>query len=247
MQRWVLIAAAFYAIGWFAVDRAFAVPVTGFVDARSNLYKASPFSGGDGFDPLEILFTPAAGQELTFSTVFGNTHCCSGNPHGSGGANADGIGGLPATNISADGGISGISAPGTLFLMGVFADSSVGFGVAPGTLNYNAGLSTSDSVFTPLLNQSFFIGDGLTGSGFGQTQVFKVPDLADRLFLGFADGNAFSGPPNFFGDNTGGLTVAGNISQVSAVPLPAGLVLMLTGLATLGVLGTRRRPKVQAV
>lgn len=237
MQRWILIAAAIYAITWFAVERANAVPVTGFEDARSNLYKASPTGGGDGFNPFEISFTAGSGLELTFSSVVGDTHCCNGNPNGSGSANPDGFGGLPATNVSASGGISGISSPGTLFLMGVFADSSVGFGIAPATLNYNGGLSTSDSVFSPSLNQSFFIGDGLTGAGFGATQVFQVPDFADRLFLGFADAAGFSGAPNFFADNTGGLTVAGNITDVSAVPVPAGLLSILTALAAFELVG----------
>lgn len=241
MQRWVLIAAAFYAITWFAVERANAVPVTGFVDARANLYKASPTGGGDGFNPFEISFTPGAELELTFSSVSGGTHCCNGNPNGSGSANPDGIGGLPATNVSASGGISGISAPGTLFLMGAFADSSAGFGLAPASLNYNGGLSTSAALFAPELNQSFFIGDGLTGNGFGATQVFQIPDFADRLFLGFADAAGFSGAPNFFGDNTGGLTFAGDITDVSAVPVPAGLLLLLTSLAAFGVIGFQRR------
>ena len=183
MRRSLLVAVSLYIIGWLIAERAIALPVTGFVDGQSNLYKASPTGGGDGVDPFSVSFTAGSGLELSFLSVTGGTHCCSGNPSGSGSTNADGIGGLPNTNVTESGGISGISSPGTMFLTGVFVDDSAGFGVAPTTLNYFGGLSTSDAIFAPDLNQSFFIGDGLTGNGFGATQIFQIPDLADRLFL----------------------------------------------------------------
>ena len=127
-----------------------------------------------------------------------------------------------------------------MFLTGVFVDDSAGFGTAPATLNYNSGPFTFDPIFAPELNQAFFIGDGLTGFGTGATQIFQAPEFADRLFLGFVDGNGFSGAPNFFNDNTGGLNFTGEISDVSAVPLPAGLVLLLTALTGLMLLRQRR-------
>jgi hypothetical protein len=76
----------------------------------------------------------------------------------------------------------------------------------------------SDS-FTPLLNQTFFIGDGLTGTGAGNRQSFAVPSGATLLYLGFADGldlgdythdlqNTSPATPGWYFDNTGAVTVA---------------------------------------
>ena len=194
----------------------------------------------DGLIPFSVSFAAGTGGALTFSSVTGSTHCCSGDPNGAGGTNPDGFGGLPTTNILASGGISGIFAPGTMFLTGVFVDSTAEFDLPPVTLNYFNGTSTQQASLSPLLNQAFFIGDGRTGNGSGATQTFQVPDFADRLFLGFVDGNGFSGVPNFFGDNTGGLNVAGNLSGVSAVPLPAGFLMFLTMISALGLMGWRR-------
>ena len=243
MYRFLLVAISLYVMAWLVVDRAYAVPVTGFVDGRSNLYKASPSGGGDGLNPLSIHFKRGIGGELTFSSVTGGTHCCSGDPSGGGSSTADGIGGLPTTNIFESGGISGLLAPGTMFLSGVFVDSTAGFGLAPAKLDYFSDLSTSDPIFSPVLNQAFFIGDGLTSNGSGSIQTFQVPDFADRLFLGFVDGNGFSGSPNFFNDNTGGLNVVGSLQNVSPVPLPAGFWLLLGALAcAFGTVRLRNRP-----
>jgi hypothetical protein len=42
-----------------------------------------------------------------------------------------------------------------------------------------------------MLQQSFFIGDGLTGTGVGSVQTFIAPEGATRLFLGSMDGGGW--------------------------------------------------------
>ncbi|MBS2038815.1 hypothetical protein JST97_27790 [bacterium] len=58
----------------------------------------------------------------------------------------------------------------------------------------------------PLLNQVFFIGDGLTGTGTGVLQEFAVPAGATRLTIGFSDSAFGSSPPSGYQDNSGSLT-----------------------------------------
>ena len=96
------------------------------------------------------------------------------------------------TTVTSYGGLSGIDVyQNNMFLVGVFLDANEPSGPGPAVLSYNYGtpgsLSTSDPSFSPALDQVFFIGDGLTGTGTGQEQIFHVPAGADRLYLGFAD------------------------------------------------------------
>jgi hypothetical protein len=106
-------------------------------------------------------------------------------------------------NISSNGGISGLMDTDVyLYLVGVFLDHDQPAS-APATLNF-----TNDHSFkslSPELGQVFFIGDGLTGTGTGTTQHFKVPKGATSLYLGFADANAGTGPCGYYGDNSGSL------------------------------------------
>ena len=53
----------------------------------------------------------------------------------------------------------------------------------------------------PALKQPFFIGDGRRTGGAEQT--FRVPEGANRLYLGIADAFAFQGEPGSYQDNAG--------------------------------------------
>jgi hypothetical protein len=68
----------------------------------------------------------------------------------------------------------------------------------------------------PALAQTFFIGDGRTGSGSGDIQRFLVPEGATRLFLGYADGLNLGRdgtvPPCCYGDNAGTITASFSVS-----------------------------------
>jgi hypothetical protein len=64
-----------------------------------------------------------------------------------------------------------------------------------------------------MLQQAFFIGDGLTGNGTGEVQTFIVPAGAARLFLADVDGFGWF-------NNTGAFDVTVN----GATPVPAPLI-----------------------
>jgi hypothetical protein len=66
-------------------------------------------------------------------------------------------------------------------LVGVFVATGGPTGAAPTALNYTTTSSTSSSSYTPLLDQTFFIGDGLTGNGSGTEQEFYIPSGATEL------------------------------------------------------------------
>ncbi|MEO1131819.1 MAG: SdrD B-like domain-containing protein, partial [Cyanobacteria bacterium J06639_1] len=114
-------------------------------------------------------------------------------------------GGAPAgSSLSGIAGISGYAGPEGP-LVGVFLDANNPQNLpAPAALNFTpAGLGAGFSRLAPELGQVFFIGDGRTGTGDGDTQEFTAPDGATRLFLGLADGFGFDGIPGAYDDNDG--------------------------------------------
>jgi hypothetical protein len=185
-------------------------------------------------------FAAGANQTLTFSSVTGTVGCNFAITNGPDGTCFPGVN----TAVTSYRSISGISAfKANMFLVGVFLNSSQPSGSAPPVLSYNFGtpgsLNTTDAGFSPLLNQVFFIGDGLTGTGGGQQQDFYVPTGASRLYLGFADN--FDGPPDNYADNVGSFTAT---FSITSAPEPASLFLVIGGLLT-GVGIYRRRSRVE--
>jgi hypothetical protein len=143
------------------------------------------------------------------------------------------------TNVYSYNNLSGIIFNGrTAFLVGVFLDATTPTGTAPATLSYNttsAGLSS----FSPVLQQVFFIGDGLDASL--ATQIFNVPSGATRLFLGVADaydGLSIIGLPGWYGGNGGTLSVTVN----AVISEPATLSLLLS-FGVLAAVALRKRSK----
>jgi PEP-CTERM motif len=156
---------------------------------------------------------------------------------------ADGNG--AATGSSSNTGYSpysGISAPNAGYLVGLFTEP--GDTTTPTALNYNSGGNASESATTISadVNQTFFIGDGLTGDGTGTTQTFIVPVGATELYLGISDAGGYNGTPGSYGDNYDDFTVTYNeigSTPSGATPEPSSLVLLGTGLA--GAFGAIRR------
>lgn len=100
----------------------------------------------------------------------------------------------------AQNGIADVRAPVNA-LVGVFIDDSRPDNMlAPAALDFTNNLSYIQ--LSPMLNQPFFIGDGLTGvnTNTGQAQQVKIPAGATRLFIGSMD------PYGYF-NNGGGFTV----------------------------------------
>ncbi len=238
------------------------------VSGMANIFGAGhavppdPDGGGGGLLPPFVTFAPGPGRVLTFSSVTGMVSCCGSDPAAfngpDGGSMASGT-----TDITSFGGISGIlhgrgdltTAPPTLpfvagktmFLVGVFLDATEPMDPAPPRLEFTMppfGLGEDFAVLAPLLRQTFFIGDGLTGTGSGVSQQFLVPATATRLFLGFEDALQFgfpTDPPGFYFDNFGSLEATFSLAATAAVPEPASLALF--GLGALALLGYSFRPR----
>lgn len=188
------------------------------IDGRCNIFGAghaippAPAGGGGGLLPVEIAL-PSDAAFVRLSGISGSASCCGGavNPNGPDGGDERGSG----VDVFSFGGISGIRhSERYLFLTGVFVDATEPFGDEPARLDFSASaLTDTFAELSPLMRQTFFIGDGLTPSGV--KQIFHVPPGATRLILGMADAFAFTGDPGFFDDNGGSFTV----DTIEVVPI----------------------------
>src|SRR5262245_15816615 len=89
----------------------------------------------------------------------------------------------------AQNGIGNLTAP-LNSLVGVFLGvNQPDLGVPPAALDFTTGASRDFLSLSPLLQQPFFIGDGLTSGN--AVQQFIAPAGATRLFLGTMDGNGW--------------------------------------------------------
>jgi hypothetical protein len=191
------------------------VPGTAVIFDPDDILSASQLAALRTAGPLApvpavkaMSFTAGPGQALTISAS-GTVGCCSVANVG-----PDGYAGDPV-NIAGIGPISGFSSANGLPLVGVFTN-----GHPAGTAPADYVVDPSDpTIAPPDINQVFFIGDGLTGTGSGSKQVFKVPPDATQLWLGFVDGGGFQGPPANYGDNPGSPTVSGELVQTNCSQL----------------------------
>lgn len=136
---------------------------------------------GGGALPSSYSFAAAPGQSVEFISVVGTV--------GSGGYRfgPDGEGTATfATAMDSHLGLSGILAGTSFFLVGVFLDDTAPNGAAPPSLDFRpGGLGPDFPSLSPLIGQTFYIGDGRTGQGgTGTLQTIAVPPTATRLFLG---------------------------------------------------------------
>ena len=98
-----------------------------------------------------------------------------------------------------------------------------------------------------MLDQTFFIGDGLTGNGTGSLQAFNVPAGAADLYLGISDAGGYNGSPGAYGDNLGSYSVnysTGGSVVVTGTPEPGTLGLIATALLGAGLLVRRRYSRI---
>lgn len=218
-RRWSMVTLCTIVAGLAAAAHAdpVVVPGTSNIFGAGHTLAPDPGSYGPGTLPPMIDLFLAPSRTITFDTVTGSVSClpvlgwngADGGPYATGN-----------TDILSYGGISGIIHDhATMFLVGVFTNGQTPPAAAPARLNVTT--TTSNAVFTPLLFQSFFIGDGKTGTGSGAVQIFHVPDGATQLYLGFEDAYGFGNPtdyPGSYNDNAGFLTV-----NFTLVPSPGAL------------------------
>ena len=193
-------------------------------DGRANIFGAGKGSApGGGLLPPGFSFEVSPGYVMRVLNVTGSV---SGFASGCRFNGADGgqVCGS-STNVASSGGISGIiHGNRTMFLAGVFLDDTEPTDPAPDRLDVTN--ANDAAVISPLLNQTFFIGDGLASDG--TPQEFSVPDDATRLFLGFIETFNFStgGAPGAYTDNGGslsvGLVIADSIPATLSVPEVVG-------------------------
>jgi len=204
----LILCACFVSVAWSQqpADQTnfgpISVPGTSVIFDPDNVISPSHLAKMGGTAAVQALtFTAGSDQTFTFSAT-GLVGCC-----GTADIGPDGYQGNSAIYKLKS--ISGFRAPRTLPLVGVFTDGTPE-GAAPPAYNYKKGVKRQ--TFSPQLNQVFFIGDGLTGTGKGSTQTFNVPATATELWLGFADAPGFHGLPGAYGDNPGSLAVSGTLS-----------------------------------
>lgn len=205
------------------------------VHGSMNLYAAGldsviePGGGGGGTLPIGVDLGPGVGRVVTFPSIQGTISPAPGVMNGAEG----GQHWSSRTNINATDRLSGIiHEDRNLFLMGVFLPEEWN-SPAPEALTFRD--SEDYLELSPLLGQTFLIGNGRTSDGLERR--FVAPDAATRLYLGFADAWDFQGDVGFFDDNTGELGVS-----VRVTPIPEPSAVLIWGLAGLGAaIGINRR------
>jgi PEP-CTERM motif len=191
-------------------------------------------SGGPATDAVLTTFSAGTGNVFTFSAT-GLVSCCNDPP------NISPDGGASSMNITGANGLSSLSGNGNIPLVGVFTtntDPSVS--VAPSALSFDKNAPAS---LSPLLDQVFYIGDGLSGynNPAGTSLTFTAPSNATRLYLGVIDAYFFGNTTGYYNDNKGSFTVDVNLN--SAVPEPSTWAMLILGFAGLGFMAYRRKSK----
>ena len=228
--------------------QAQASPVT--VYANASIYDAGSTTLNYGDSAPTSVSLSAGTTSLTFTGVTGSLTCtysdgCISLNNGGNYNNPDGIGSAAGFYTGGTLSLSGITLANAGALVGVFLDGPPA-GVSPTALDFSTSGATAFTSLTPLINQVFFIGDGLTGNGSGSVQSFNVPTGARTLYLGIADACGYNGGPSCYSDNRGSFSAT--VNQLGAVtptvPEPASFAILAVGM--LGLLGAARMRRTRA-
>jgi hypothetical protein len=182
------------------------------VNGKANIFAAGrsvlppPSNALAGEFPPVLILASVTHRPITFSSITG---AVSGRANEAG-TGPDGKAEGSGTGVTSLHGISGIRhGVKVLFLVGVFLNDMEPADPAPPAIDFTDAEHLPD--IRSQLKQVFFIGDGRTETGSGETQKFYIPEGATRLFLGFADAYNFQGAPGFYDDNAGELSVTVNL------------------------------------
>jgi hypothetical protein len=130
-------------------------------------------------------------------------------------------------------------------LIGVFFDDSTPSGTGGlASQDYTLAGAMTATAYSPQLSQIFFIGDGLTGDGTGDVQVFTAPTGATRLFL--ADADSLGSSTGNLGSLAVNFSSSADITVTAGVPEPAAWGLMIAGFGLAGTALRRRRSAATA-
>lgn len=207
----LLVAAACLLFAAPALGAQISIPGTANIFGAGHSAAPAPAGGGGGSLPPKIRFDAASGRVMTV-TATGTAYNGMGAPP----SDPDGNTETKPVNVNSYGGISGVSGGRQMSLLAVFLSPGEPSGSAPGVFDFS---NTTFTETSPSLRQSFFVGDGLVGSGSGAKQLFHIPARATRVFFGFADAYANGpGDPGYYGDNTGLFRATVNISAGEEPP-----------------------------
>jgi hypothetical protein len=209
------------------------------VNATDVIYAAGGNASAATFGGTTPTAISVTGQaSVTFGPTTGTItlNNSSGNQiNDADGVKQSGTGGPASVTSSATGvgNLSGVSTTaGSGYLTAVFINGTAGATAQPATIG---GVLTAP--ITPLLNQVFVIGDGLTGDGTGTNITIPVPTNATALYLGISDACGYTGAPSCYGDNAGTFTMTYVLNPVvvNTTPVPPSIWLTLIGLACGGL------------
>ena len=173
----------------------------GTVPGKANIYGAGrahppdPGGGGPGVRPRVWQLPDGAHRVVSFPGISGQVNPIVGTTEDNG-PGGDGVG---PTDVTSYRGLSGIvHRRNGMFLVGVFLTDDPPAGQAPPRLDFTK--RERFRSLSPRIGQTFFVGDG-------ERRSYRVPPEATRLFLGFADGYDYQGPPGWYDNNGGELSV----------------------------------------
>jgi hypothetical protein len=189
--------------------------LTTSASAHMDIYRAGGYDdGSDGTAPAKFTFPAAPGQTLTFSSITGAWSCGVSSLYGPDGSTTTVC--QPHNMNNPIGTFSGYDTTDfTGGLAGIFLEDGLPHSAPPPLRFYVSdaaagGIQTNFTSLSPQIGQVFFIGDGLTGTGSGATQMFTVPPTATRLYLGYLD-SCSNSVPGCYSNNLGSLTATVNV------------------------------------
>jgi hypothetical protein len=171
------------------------------VPGRANVFGAgvrrppAPGDGGAGVAPTRLSLPAGPDRVVTFRDVTGRVNPITGSVDDNG-AGGDRLG---PTDVESYRGISGIVHDRNgMFLVGVFLTGERPARPAPPRIDFTRREHVRR--LAPRVGQTFLIGNG-------KGRAYAVPARARRLYLGFADGYRYIGPPGWYDNNSGELSV----------------------------------------
>jgi hypothetical protein len=177
------------------------------VPATANIYGAGlaqppdPGYGGAGVLPPSWRLPDGGKRVVTVPRATGRVKPIEDRPAANGPA-GDRIG---PTDVEPYGGISGIAhRHNGMFLVGVFLTDDAPGKHAPPSLDFTKRERLHK--LEPRIGQTFLIGNG-------RGRAFVVPPKATRLYVGFADGYLYQGPPGWYDNNSGKVVVTVEVSS----------------------------------